>query len=194
MFAQGKIDLNDNDMIVQATAAVRLTVLTKVNNLIKSARNTSPTKWQGYGITSSAAAAYPDGLTGLAAMLNDNGSGGTLYTLFDGLPVDINSVLIKFTWNGDADLSGKIDANDYFRADLGFTTGLTGYRNGDFDYNGVVDASDYFLIDLSFARQTGILGESDGPVGSLSVPEPASALALAAIATALGLRRRRSRE
>ena len=47
-----------------------------------------------------------------------------------------NSILVKYTWNGDMDLSGKVDADDYFLIDTGFLSGgeLSGYRNGDLDY------------------------------------------------------------
>jgi hypothetical protein len=90
-------------------------------------------------------------------MLNDKGDSTPVYASFAGEPVGINDILVKYTYNGDADLNGKIDADDYFQVDNGFAQKLTGYRNGDFDYNGIVDADDYFLIDRAFAGQTSVL-------------------------------------
>jgi hypothetical protein len=149
------LDLADNDLILQSNSAGRAAALASLSQLIASARKIAP--WAGPGITSSAAAANPKFTTGLAIALNDNGHGGPLYGSFDGLPVDLNSVLVKYTWNGDADLSGKIDADDYFQIDAGFAQHLAGYRNGDFDFNGKIDADDYFLIDSAFVRQSSVL-------------------------------------
>jgi parallel beta-helix repeat protein len=149
------LDLNDNDMIVHGTAATRAAVLTAVSDLIKSARNNGA--WTGFGITSAAAKSNPKHITGLAVILNGNNQGNTLYTAFDTRPVDFNTVLVKYSYNGDTDLNGTIDADDYFQIDNGFVKHLTTYRNGDLDFNGVVDADDYFLIDNAFANKTGIL-------------------------------------
>lgn len=149
------LDLADNDLILQSTAANRLADLADIAARIKSGRNGG--NWTSKGIISSVAAAEPNKLTGLAIALNDKGNGSTLYSTFDGEPVDTNSILVKYTYNGDADLNGKIDADDYFQIDNGFAQKLAGYRNGDFDFNGVVDADDYFLIDRAFVGQTGIL-------------------------------------
>lgn len=186
---QGKLDLNDNDMVVQADAATRLSVLDAVTNQIGSARNAASGKWTGNGITSTSAKGVASGITGLAVALNDNGQGVPLYTNFDGVAVDKNSVLVKYTYNGDMDLNGKIDADDYFRIDNGFVRGLTGYGNGDLDFNGKVDADDYFLIDNAFVSQSGILAVD--PSAASAVPEPTS-LGLIGVA-AVGLLRRRRR-
>jgi uncharacterized membrane protein len=156
------LDLADNGLILPSTAANRFANLSTLSALIKSGRRTGD--WNGPGLTSSAAAGRANHVAGLAAMLNDKGNGSPLYPTFDGEPVDANSILVKYTYNGDADLSGKIDADDYFRIDNGFALKLAGYRNGDFDFNDVVDADDYFLIDRAFAGQTGVLaGPSPQP-------------------------------
>jgi hypothetical protein len=148
------LDLNDNDLILQSSAANRSADLAAVAGLINGGRNGGV--WNGLGIISSTAAAEPNKLTGLAVALNDKG-GSILYSTFDGEGVDANSILVKYTYNGDADLSGKIDADDYFQIDNGFALKSAGYRNGDFDFNGVVDADDYFLIDRAFVGQSGVL-------------------------------------
>jgi hypothetical protein len=55
--------------------------------------------------------------------------------------------------DGDADLNGKVDFDDYGRTDAGFANHRTGWVNGDFDYNNVVDFDDYSLIDSAFNMQ-----------------------------------------
>lgn len=148
------LDVADNDLILQSTVADRDSALATVSGLIQSGRNGGA--WSGKGIVSSAAAAEPSKLTGLAVALNDRGGEVPLYAMFDGLAIDTNAVLVKYTYNGDTDLNGNVDADDYFQIDNGFANSKKGYRNGDFDFNGVVDADDYFLIDNAFARQNGV--------------------------------------
>ncbi|HEV8603892.1 MAG TPA: lamin tail domain-containing protein [Tepidisphaeraceae bacterium] len=152
------LDLAANDMIVQATPATRQTLLASIANWIKSARNTSPTRWQGQGITSTAAAADATRITGLAAILNDNGAGAVLYPTFDGQPADINSILVKYTYEGDANVSGQINADDYAAIDAGFSSHATGYAKGDFDWSGSINSDDYFIIDRTFSTQGAALG------------------------------------
>jgi Ca2+-binding RTX toxin-like protein/Leucine-rich repeat (LRR) protein len=152
------LDLSDNDLILQSNPADKAGTLATLTNLIKAARGSGA--WTAPGLTSSFAASEAQHRTGLAILLNDRGNSTPLYFTFDGQAVDVNSVLVKYTYNGDTDLNGKIDADDYFAVDRGFANKSSGYRNGDFDFNGVVDADDYFLIDRAFAGQTGVLSES----------------------------------
>ena len=114
--------------------------------------------WNGLGINSSAAKNDTTSFTALGILKNDNGSGGTIYGpagsslgAFDGLTTLISTdVLIKYTYYGDADLSGSIDGSDYSLIDTGFNAHTTGWTNGDFNFDGVVDGSDYSLIDTLF--------------------------------------------
>jgi hypothetical protein len=192
MAASTKLDLADGDMIVQADAATRQSVLTTLTARIASARNVNP-KWTGPGITTSIAPTVANGITGLAVVLNDNDQNGALYTTFDNEPVDRNSVLVKYTWNGDMDVNGKIDADDYFLIDRGFASHLTGYRNGDLDYNNKIDSDDYFLIDHAFLSQTGPLSTS-APQSAAAVPEPTLLSLFTAAIAATTFRKRRSQK
>ncbi len=71
-----------------------------------------------------------------------------------------DSVIVKFTWLGDANLDGVVDGSDYALLDTGhFDTSLKGWVYGDFDYSGVIDGSDYALIDTGFLSQNGTLPE-----------------------------------
>jgi hypothetical protein len=181
IFGSGKLDLAGNDMIVRATAATRSATLTSIGNWIKSARNTSPNRWLGNGITSSAAAADANRITGLAAILNDNGAGGVLYPTFNGQSVDINSILVKYTYEGDANASGAINADDYAAIDAGYATHATGYALGDFNWSGNVDSDDFFIIDRAYSDQGAPLNAPVAPqpplaessaVGSASADAP----------------------
>ncbi len=71
---------------------------------------------------------------------------------------DGGAIVVKYTWNGDGTLDGKIDADDYFLIDQGYRlqadTAFRGYDHGDFDYSGTVTADDYYLIDRGFMHQT----------------------------------------
>ena len=166
-----RLDLGDNDLIVDATAETRAAVLAAIIGAIKSSRNGSP-RWSGPGITSSTAAGQP--LTGLVAMVNPG------ITPFAGEPVDADDVLVKYTYNGDVNLDGRINSDDYFRIDSGFLAQPASptYREGDFNYDGLVNSDDYFLIDSAFLGQgTPLSGE---PVAALSVSVSAATAADAA--------------
>jgi hypothetical protein len=69
-------------------------------------------------------------------------------------------VLVKYTWDGDANLDGVVNADDYFQIDSGYITQAKGYQNGDFNYDDIINADDYFLIDSAYIGQSGSLAAS----------------------------------
>ena len=145
--------------------------------------------WNGPGIASSAAAADPDDLTAVGIVDNaDPKVGGK--TTFAGETVDATSVLVKYTYWGDANLDGVVDANDYDVIDKNFLftpdPDNMGWWTGDFNYDDVIDANDYDLIDKAFLFQTGPLGTST----PFPTPEPATLAMLALGAAALAARRK----
>ncbi|MCY2954351.1 MAG: C39 family peptidase [Planctomycetota bacterium] len=146
----GTIDLFNNDMIVRKGDEVA------IGKSIRSARNNGA--WDGAGLTSTTARTTK--YTGLAAIFNDNGSGSTVTPVFAGQAVGIKDVLVKYSWDGDANVDGIINADDYFLADSGYITQKGGYYNGDFNYDGIVNADDYFLIDSAYIGQSGPLSAS----------------------------------
>jgi hypothetical protein len=82
------------------------------------------------------------------------GIDGNQTALWDGQTVDATTVIVKYTYAGDVNLDGLVDASDYGVIDNFFQfPGTTGYANGDFNYDGVIDASDYGYIDNSFQMQ-----------------------------------------
>jgi Glycosyl hydrolases family 28/Bacterial Ig-like domain (group 2) len=140
--ATGQFDLGGNDMIVANDT------LADVNGMLAAGFTT------GIGLASSLAASSGHVL---GVELN-NDSGQPLTSAFDGVSVGISDVLVKYTFFGDADLSGSVDANDYIQLDAGFDsqTGanpLGGWQNGDFNYDGKINGDDYTLIDNAFNTQ-----------------------------------------
>ena len=118
-------------------------------------------------------------LTALGVILNNDGSGHTIYGqsaplgLFDGLSPAVTDVLIKYTYIGDANLDGKVDGSDYTKIDGGFTGHLAGWANGDFDYNGAINGSDYTLVDNAFNTQ----GASIAAIVASAKTQPVTAVA-----------------
>jgi hypothetical protein len=189
----GTLDLADNDLVVRADAANRDVTLARIVNQIKHGRDTGASgRWSGAGITSSNAAQDP--ITGLAAMPNPG------LDTFSGQTVGANDVLVKYTYNGDANLDGRINADDYFQIDSGFLDQPANptYRQGDFNYDGKINADDYFQIDSAFLEQGAPIASGAAAAALVSVPEPGSmagVMMFAALATSrsLGTRCRRRR-
>ena len=189
----GTLDVSDNALVVQATAGTRGAVLAEVERLIASARTggTSGT-WSGRGITSSSAAAQAS-LTALAAFVNDRGDGTPLFETFHGTPVDANSVIVEYTYAGDANVDGRVNADDYFRIDSTFLEqpAEPTFAEGNFNYDDRINADDYFLIDSAFLGQDGATLGGTG-LKAVTVPEPGVVLVVVGGAV-MALRRRRRR-
>ena len=125
--------------------------------MLQTGRNTGA--WDGAGIiTSMTDAQGASALTdlGVATGANLYGLSGPATRLWNGQTIDANSVLVKYTYAGDADLNGRINADDFFQIDRGYghtSADRLGYFNGDFNYDGVINGDDYFLIDSNFGGQ-----------------------------------------
>jgi len=145
----GTLDLGEGSLVIASTAASRSTVLSQINNWIRSARNASP-RWSGAGIT-----ALAGDFDSVGVLLNDNG-GSPFHGTFGGQPADVNSILVRRAAYGDTDLSGRIDAADYQRINAGFAQGSgAGWRGGDADFSGGTNIDDYILIDSAYLLQQG---------------------------------------
>jgi autotransporter-associated beta strand protein len=193
----GKLDITDNSVVVRSST------LAAVKSLIATGFNGG--NWQGAGITSSSAAANSLTAIGFAS----NGVLGR--STFAGVTgLDSNDVLVKYTYYGDADLSGAVNLDD-------FTLFLNGYQNagntwllGDFDYSGQTTLDDFTLFLSAYRSQGAPLSQLEEMINAVpmtgaeraamlaavaAVPEPATgAVALTIAAAGLGLRVRRRRE
>jgi predicted outer membrane repeat protein len=146
----GTLDLTNNSMIIHNGDLTALTTLI--------ADGFHAGRWNGTGILSSTAAGTNDMALGIA--LNSGGATGTSFTTFAGQSVTSTDVLIRFTYFGDAELTGSVTAADYIQVDNAYdfnsadpATPLTGWFNGDFNYDGFINGDDYTLIDNAFNSQ-----------------------------------------
>ena len=198
---QAVFDVGNGKLIVDKTA----TSLATIQSEIISGR--AGGSWTGPGITSSAAAAdvlAGGGTSNTALGYADNSDFGMGLTTFGGQPVNSNSLLVRYTLLGDANLDGKVDLSDFLslRHNFGLTSGAT-WDESDFNYDGKVDLSDFLILRANFGQSlpSGLVGAS-APLGAAAaelspVPEPATivlvGVILACAASAAGhfaLRRR----
>lgn len=85
--------------------------------------------------------------------LFDNASGNAGFTewpIGSNVSVSANSVIGKYTFNGDADLNGLVDGDDYWVLDsYQFDTNIPAgsrWLRGDLDRDGAVDEDDYDIV------------------------------------------------
>jgi len=112
--------------------------------------------WTGNGIVSSAAA--PDPITfGLGYAQNDMLFAP--YDSFAGQPVDLSTILVKFTYLGDLNLDGCVDDNDVTFLNLFYDGGITTshyWSQGDiWGYDGRVDDNDVTILGLTYGLGIG---------------------------------------
>jgi autotransporter-associated beta strand protein len=143
------LDLRDNDMIVDYTGTSPIAS-------IQSALATGYAhgNWSGKGIITSLAAIHPGTSLGFAEASDVLGLSGSATGMFDGQTVDATTVLVKYTWIGDTNLDGVVNAADLANMAPAGTTNAT-WSEGDFNYDGVVNADDYALFMLGAADQQG---------------------------------------
>jgi hypothetical protein len=121
---------------------------------------------------------------------------------FAGQSATGTSVIAMYTYAGDLNLDGRVDAQDYGIIDnfVQFP-GSDGYANGDINYDGVIDAADYGIIDNTIQLQgapipTTAAAAAGGAADFASVtavPEPAACgFAIVTAAALLARRRRRA--
>jgi hypothetical protein len=179
-----KVDLSDNAMIVDYTGSSPLStvgVWVKVGYANGS--------WTGDRLTSSSAAgqaasAHKTALGYAEASAIGLGAGSIF---FDQTLTDSTAVLIRYTYSGDADLSGNVDTIDFNNLAANFGASGKAWSQGDFNYDSSVDTVDFNLLASNFGQT---LPASSGPAGLGSlVPEP-SAMMLLCIPMLLSSRRR----
>ena len=162
--------------------------LNAVKTLIASGFNGS-TSWTGAGITSSTAASVAADTTNLnKTAVGYAEASATGLSTFGGYSTDSDMILIRYTYAGDADLTGSVDTSDFMALAQNFNTSNAVWTMGDFNYDGVVNALDFNLLATNF----GATPLSDPPLLGTVVPEPIglSTVGLAVIAAARGRRSR----
>jgi GH18 family chitinase len=156
--AGGKLDISDKDLVINYSGASPMGVFngsnyTGIAGLVQSGYNFSA--WDGSGIVTSMAAAK-SGLTtvGLAEARDALGVSGAATDVWNGQAVDSTTILIKYTYAGDANLDGMIDGGDYGSIDNHVQVpNAFGFFNGDFNFDGVIDGGDYGIIDNNIQAQ-----------------------------------------
>jgi T5SS/PEP-CTERM-associated repeat protein/autotransporter-associated beta strand protein len=175
------LGLVNSSLVIRSEGGVSTATLAQLESLLDSAYANGA--WTGPGIGFAPGA----DTTGLA----------TLGYGFVG-----SKLIAKYTYNGDADLDGLVDPDDYTLLDRARAMNASpSWTTGDFNYDNTIDAADYLLIDRSFALQGGPLSPAflagreaqfgaDYVAGLLtSIPEPALA-AFPLTASLVGRRRR----
>ncbi len=108
------LDITDNNLIVHNGNLATLTAQT-------AAGATGNLDWTGTGITSTTARDDTNAITAVGIIQNDDGGGSPLYSTWPvgadsggAVSVSDSDVLIKYTYYGDADLNGVVDASSDF--------------------------------------------------------------------------------
>jgi autotransporter-associated beta strand protein len=173
------LDLKNQDLVV--TYGTSPSSFTHVKALVLSGFGNTVG-----GITSSTS----DGSQILA--LFDNGVvGATEWPGASGHPIDVNSVVGKYTYFGDANIDGQVTGDDYGVIDANLNTTPTAgleWLSGDMNLDGSVTGDDYGVIDANLGLG---VGNPLSPASLSTLPEPGSIGALALGATSLLMRRRR---
>jgi hypothetical protein len=158
--AAGQLNLSDNDIIWTYAAgspigAWNTTSYTGGHGLIASGANGGA--WNGPGIVTN----QPDALTfrttlGIAEAGDVLSFGAGTTALFGSETVDTTTVLVKYTYAGDLNLDGVINADDYALIDFYSQSAAPAtYSHGDINYDGSINADDYAVIDLMVMEQDG---------------------------------------
>ena len=193
----GRIDIRDNKLITATpagTATGGVYEAGSVQRMVQTAYQES--SWSGPGLTTS----MEDATTGLTSIAIATGE-QIGRSDFAGQPVGPTDTIAFYTYGGDTNFDGKLDADDYGTIDFNVLLPgpIDGYYNGDFNYDGVVNADDYGVIDFNILAQNdpfptssaAVASSSAGLAGVTAVPEPASMSIVGLGGAALFGRRRR---
>jgi hypothetical protein len=143
----GSLDLGQNDLLIDYADMGPLetwdgTGYTGASGLIASGRLVS----SAAGATTTLAAAEAADVLALQTSQTAN---------WGGQVADATSVLVRFTYAGDATLDGVINIDDYGRIDANVAQSgsVWGWFNGDFNADGLINIDDYGIIDGNIGAQ-----------------------------------------
>ncbi len=175
------LDITNNDMIVNNPTPVAA-----ASNLTAVAARVNSGFAGGAGIVSTT---MGSGLETVGFGLNSFLS----YPTFNGVAVNDDSVLIKYTYFGDSNLDGFVTDDDlgYFLAGYGSDISANPWILGDYNHDGFTTDDDLGFFLAAYGSTPGLSGG-----GIQAIPEP-STLVLGTLAGlglgALSLRRRRAK-
>jgi len=180
----GFVDLTDNDLIVRGTSVAA------VRNLVAQWRTASSGLPGSVGLGSSLSFYSAEGAFTTLAVY-DNSIAGQTRTTFNGIAVSPSDVLVKYTYLGDTNLDGAVNATDIARILQGMNGQGTGWNFGDVNYDGAINALDLGRAMAALRGQGAPLAGSNlGGAGGGAIPEPASLAPMLAAAALLERRRR----
>ena len=175
MTSTSKLDLADNDMILDYTGA---SPMPAVIAALTAGYNGGG--WNGAsGIVSSVAALGTSNGIGYAEATD-------LFTAFPatfaGVSVDNTSILMKYTYNGDTNLDGNVNLADFNKLAANFGQSPRRWVHGNSDFNGNVNLADFNKLAANFGG-TGLLppdmlpggGEEEVPAKLEDLVRPGSA-------------------
>ena len=147
--------------------------------------------WNGQGIisTTSNNTTHGIGYAEASAIFS------TFPATFQGMQVDADTILVRRTRYGDANLDGQVNLQDFNRLASAFgTTGTGLWSQGDFNYDGNVNLQDFNRLASNFGLSAAgpeVTPDDWARLGA-AVPEPTS-LAFVAVAASVAMSRRRRR-
>jgi hypothetical protein len=150
-----QVNLTTHLQFVSLTISPTASLRTGSHSLISHYSTTSLMSTLTEYVRNSRITPSPD-LLGLPTNLAISEAADLGLTEFNGTPIDDTTTLLKYTYVGDANLDGQVDALDYERVDLSIgNSGVLGTAQGDLNYDGVVDALDYEQVDLNVGNGVG---------------------------------------
>ncbi len=159
----GFLDLFDNDMIIDYAGASPLVTIQAYLTIGYAAG-----AWNGPGIRSTTAGVAGNTGIGFAEATD-------LFTVFpapfSGQSVDNTSVLAKYTFNGDTDLNGNVNLNDFNDLAANFGASPRRWVHGNFDFNNNVNLADFNELAANFGMSgLGPSSDWDEDDDDVSVP------------------------
>ena len=163
--AGSQLNLSNNDLILDYAGASQLgtwngSEYTAASGVVAAGRNGG--SFDGTGIISNESMALGgQTMFALGEASDVLGISGSETATYGSETLDATSVIVKYTWSGDANLDGELNGDDYFAIDSHVlqSGSVFGFANGDFDLNGEINGDDYFLLDstILFAQGYGSL-------------------------------------
>jgi autotransporter-associated beta strand protein len=173
----GTMDLKNGQLVVDGTVTPVATIGARIAKGYNPDDPDNP--WKGPGITSSDAAAHAERYAVGYALNSDYGelAWGTWF----GRTVNPDSILVRFTYQGDVDLSGEVTTDDFDNWKQGYITHMSGWLHGDLDYSGDVTTDDFDLWKQVYVKHYAPMGDGSGggKIAAAAVPEPGTPVLLA---------------